>query len=271
MTAVPDVTPVENAREAPRPLLETHGVRKQFGGVNALVDAAIRVQRGEMHALIGPNGAGKTTLFNCITRISVPEAGVLSFDGHDLLRKHPHELASLGMSRTFQNLALVPELSVHDNVLIGCMNLLHPSWRDVLHRGALRRREAEAEEIVADVLGFLGLAPLADHECRGLPFGTLKRVELARALAARPQLLLLDEPANGLVRSEADELGDLLLSIREEHGCTVVLVEHHMRLVMRIADRITVLAAGSVLAEGTPEAIRHSDDVIRAYFGSKSV
>jgi len=235
-------------------LLTVDHVRVEFGGIVALADLSFTIDEGQICALIGPNGAGKTTLFNCVSRLYQPKEGVIEFDRHNLLALPAHRIARAGIARTFQNLALFPALSVVENVMVGAHS----------RGGSSRARRADALEL----LQRLGLADLADHPAAGLPYGTLKRVEIARALAARPKLLLLDEPAAGLTHSEVDELGDLVRTIRDDFELTVLLVEHHMAMVMSISDKVVVLDFGSQIAEGRPEEIRDDPRVIEAYLGT---
>jgi branched-chain amino acid transport system ATP-binding protein len=238
-------------------LLELEDVTRTFGGVVALDHVSMSVAEGEIAGLIGPNGAGKTTAFNVITRLYAPDAGRLAFGGQDLLRVPAHGIVGHGIARTFQNLALFHQMTVLDNVLVGA----HTRIRS-------RRGEADARSDAGRALEYLGLTAFAGRPAAGLPFGTLKRVEIARALVSRPQLLLLDEPAGGLNHEEVEELAGLIGRMRDDYGLTVVLVEHHMNLVMRVSERVHVLNFGRKIAEGTPDEVRADSSVIEAYLGT---
>jgi len=240
-----------------------------FGGIVALDGLSFEIDAGQIVGLIGPNGAGKTTLFNCLNRFCAPNHGDILFEGRSIIAMRPHAVAALGIGRTFQNLALFSTMTVRENIMVG----VHSRTRSDFLSNALRlpwvRREEEAIRATArDLIAFMDLGRIADHPAAGLPFGTLKRVELARALAGRPKLLLLDEPASGLNHEEVGTLATLIGAIRDRHGVTVLLVEHHMSLVMQVSDRVVVLNFGRKIAEGTAVEVRQNPDVSRAYLGS---
>ena len=249
-------------------MLAVTDVTVRFGGVVALDGASFSIRRGQICGLIGPNGAGKTTLFNVVSRLYEPSHGTVAFDGHDLLALAPHQIAGVGVARTFQNLGLFPALTVLDNVMVGA----HHRTRAGFVTGALRlpgvaREERATRQRALDLLERLDLGQVARRPAAGLPYGTLKRVEIARALAAGPVLLLLDEPASGLTHAEVDELGDVILRIRAELDLTVLLVEHHMSLVMRVSDHVVALDLGRTIAEGAPATVASDPAVIEAYLG----
>ena len=251
------------------PLLQVQGVTVRFGGIVALDGVSFDIHRGEICALIGPNGAGKSTLFNCLSRLYECNAGSIAFDGQTISRLPRHRMADIGIGRTFQNLALFRSMTVRDNVLVGCHSKHHAGMlRNAFRLPGAARIEAEAQARAESLIHFLQLGEVAERTVADLPFGTQKRVELARARASEPQLLLLDEPACGLNHEELEGLGELIRDIRDRLGVTVLLVEHHMGLVMKLSDRVVALNFGKKIAQGTPAEVRAHPEVIRAYLGA---
>ena len=250
-------------------LLRVQDVAVRFGGIVALDGVSFEVAPGRIVGLIGPNGAGKTTLFNCVSRLYQCDRGEIAFDGASLLGVPRHGVAALGIGRTFQNLALFRSMSVLDNVMVGH----HCRTRGGFFANALRlpyavRSDRNAADEARELLALLGLEPLAAARVSELPFGTQKRVELARALAARPKLLLLDEPASGLNHEEVGKIGALIRELRERLKLTILLVEHHMNLVMSISDWVVALNFGRRIAQGTPAEVREHPELVRAYLGA---
>jgi branched-chain amino acid transport system ATP-binding protein len=251
--------------------LSLHDLSVNFGGLRAVDGVSVSVEAGRVHGLIGPNGAGKTTIFNCVTGYYRPTSGTIRFRGRDLTRLRPDQIARLGIARTFQNVQLFRSLSAFDNVLVA----RHSHMRTgVLAEGLalpfVGRQEGQARAKAAELLDLLDLTGIQRQAAGNLPLGTQKRVELARALALEPTLLLLDEPASGLNTAETEAFAEVLLQVRDRFKLTILLVEHDMGLVMNISDTITVLNFGRKIAEGTPREVQSNADVIKAYLGESA-
>lgn len=251
-------------------LLETTDLSKSFGGIKAVQNFVIHIDKGEVIGLIGPNGAGKTTAFNLLTGVYKPTTGQILFEGKDISGKKPYQITALGIARTFQNIRLFGELSVLENVKIAFT--LHSTYslpEAILRLGRYGKEEQAIDDKARELLKAFKLDDLADEQAKNLPYGQQRRLEIARALATEPKLLLLDEPAAGMNPQETKELTDMIQWIRDEFKLTILLIEHDMALVMKICERIYVLDYGKILAQGVPEEIKHNPAVIKAYLGTE--
>ncbi|WP_207063194.1 ABC transporter ATP-binding protein [Motiliproteus sp. SC1-56] len=250
-------------------ILEAAHLDKYFGGVAAVTDLSFQVPKGSIYSVIGPNGAGKTTLFNMLCGYYVPNGGSITFAGKELVGLETHEIAARGISRTFQNLQVFYNMTVLENVMVGCHLRTHTGLiKAALRLPSVVREERRVREWSMEALELCGLEHLAEREAGALPYGELKRLEIARALASAPEFLAMDEPAAGLNDTETLEMRALIQRLKGR-GITILLVEHNMGLVMEVSDRVLVLGFGSLLAEGTPEEVQNNPDVIKAYLGEE--
>ncbi len=248
--------------------LQIEQVSKRFGGVQALGRVSLEVQKGKILSIIGPNGAGKTTLVNCINGLFHPEEGRIVLDGTDITRLRPPRVAALGVARTFQNIALFKGMTVLDNLMLGRhIHMTNGVFRSIFYWGTGRRQEVEHRKVVEDIIDFLEIEAVRKRVVGSLPYGLQKRVELGRALALHPKVLLLDEPMGGMNIEEKEDMARFILDVNDAWGTTIVLIEHDMGVVMDISDRIAVLDMGQTIAEGTREEVRTNPQVIKAYLG----
>ncbi len=250
------------------PLLRAINVTKSFGGLDAVKDFDFQIHEGAIDSIIGPNGAGKTTFFNCVTGFYVPTEGEIFFNGHEIEGMSTDRITRFGISRTYQNIRLFSEMTAIENILVGEQPRLKTFWFEALVRNRrFKEEEAEALKEAQRLLEFVGLKGMGDQVAHNLPYGAQRRLELARALAAQPKLLLLDEPTAGMNPLESADMMNFIRRLRDEVGITVLLIEHDMRVVMGVSEQITVMDFGLKIAEGTPEEIQRNTDVIEAYLG----
>ena len=252
------------------PILEIRELRLTFDGIIAVDGVSLTVHNGELYAIIGPNGAGKTSIFNCISGVYRPDSGSIRFMGHDLVGMRPHRIANLGVARTFQNIELFPQMTVLDNLMLGRhQHLGYGTAAAMLRWGKAAREERESRAVVETIIEFLGIEQYRKSYVAMLPYGIQKQIELGRALAMEPKLLLLDEPAAGMNLEETEDMARFITDIRKELGIGIVLVDHDMRLVMDLADTVLALDFGRPVSAGPPDEIQSDADVIRAYLGQE--
>jgi branched-chain amino acid transport system ATP-binding protein len=252
----------------PSVILNVEGLEKRFGGITALTDYSVKIHRGELVGLIGPNGAGKTTVFNLLSGVLKPTGGRIYFNNRDITRLRPDQNTALGIARTFQNIRLFKELSVLDNIKVAFhMRLGRDLWKTLFHTSQYRQAEIEMRQRSYEIMELFGLVSVKNLPAKNLPYGIQRRVEIARAMATLPKLLLLDEPSAGLNPNETEELVKILQNIHRENDLTIFLVEHDMKLIMAVCQKIQVLDRGRMLAMGAPDDVRHDLRVIEAYLG----